>query len=53
MEHGHHSTVLHLAIFDYQIEEKPLYGRSLVDSVEMVLFHHLGYRKERPRIKPA
>ena len=26
MEHGHHSTVLHLAIFDYQIEEKPLYA---------------------------
>ena len=49
----HHTTVLHLAVFDDEVEEQPFYGRRFLNGIEPVPFYDVGDRKHGAGIQPA
>ena len=52
-EYRHDTAVLHLAIFDYQVEEQLTHARSVAYVAEAMLLDHLGYGEHSAGIEPA
>ena len=52
-EHGHHAGVFHAAVFHYEVEEQAAHGRGLVDGLETMAAHHVGYGEQRTAVEPA
>ncbi len=52
-ELGHHAAVLHLAVFDDEIEEQPFHGGRFLNGVEPVPFYDIGDREHGAGVEPA